>query len=153
MSLHLSVWAWLTWIQRDVMDCHCGRFAEMNFGLRWFPAISWTFQCKDNSRNLNFIVSDPVDKAENTPNLPGNVSSLVHSFSSLLFLISPTWEKNLQRETVTCILKFSLDLNPLRPLVHRGRGVLRIVLFGDEWPPMRPMLRCRMELGWALSKV
>lgn len=63
------------------MGCHCGHFSE-NFGLKWFPAISQTFQCKDNTCNLNFIVSDPVDKVENTPNLPGNVSSLVHCFYS-----------------------------------------------------------------------
>lgn len=64
------------------MESHCGHFSEKNFGLKWFPAISQTFQCEDNCCNLNFIVSDPVDKAENTPNLPGNVSFLVHSFSS-----------------------------------------------------------------------
>lgn len=39
--------------------------------------------------NLNFIISDPVDKAENTPNLPGNVASLVFfpSFLPFSFLL------------------------------------------------------------------
>lgn len=71
---------------------HCGHFPEKwgsEFRLRWFPAVSEAFQCKDHSDNLNFIFSDPVDKAENTPNLPGNVASLAFfsSFLPALFLL------------------------------------------------------------------
>lgn len=96
----------------------CRHFSEKwgsEFGLRRFPAISETFQCQDHSDNLNFIVSDPVDKAENTPNLPGNVASLVFfpsflpfSFLLLFFLFFLTLftlfylRKILERETIKC---------------------------------------------------
>lgn len=53
----------------EMMGCHNGHFSEQNLELRWFPAISWLFQCKGDSCNLTFIVSDPVDKTENAPNL------------------------------------------------------------------------------------
>lgn len=52
-----------------------------------------TFQGKGNAPDLNFTFSDPVDEAEDAPDLPGNVSSLARSFSSSLSLISPTGEE------------------------------------------------------------
>lgn len=67
---------------------HCRHFSGKwgsKFGLRRLPAISETFQCKDHSDNLIFIISDPVDKVENTSNLPGNVASLVFFLSSFFF--------------------------------------------------------------------
>lgn len=52
-----------------------------------------TFQCEGNSPDLSFTFSDPVDEAEDAPDLPGNVSSLARSFSSSLSLIFPTGEE------------------------------------------------------------
>lgn len=77
-----------------------------DFALRSFSATSQTVPREYKSCNLSSVVSDPVDKAEDPPDLPGNAPSASLSSSPSGELFKGGCEVHAQIGT---------DLNPLRP--------------------------------------